>query len=72
MGSASKRSVVEDMVFVEQACEAPMTPDGTWRALALLARWAAKRARKTATVGGGDADDLVTRLLSNGCKLSEA
>jgi hypothetical protein len=70
MGRTSKRLSIERIDFVDQMDVAPMAPGAARRALALLARWAARRARSIADVKGGDGDGLVTRVLSNGCKLS--
>ncbi|MHC4238390.1 MAG: hypothetical protein ACYSUC_01345 [Planctomycetota bacterium] len=72
MGRTSKRLSIDRIDFVEPGDEEPMAPGAAGRALVLFARWAARRARRIAVVKGGDGDGLVTRVLSNGCKLGVA
>ena len=70
MGKNSVSSTIEGVVFVEQPGEVPMAPAAARRALALLARWETRRARKLARLEGGGGDGLVTGLLSSSYKLS--
>ena len=54
-----------DFSIIEGTTEAELEPEAVRQALRLLARWAARRARKQGIGERGDVGSLVTPLYSN-------
>jgi hypothetical protein len=50
----------------ESVCEGAMSPDESARALALLARWALRKAQKEGSLGPGGSTEVVTVDCSKG------